>query len=248
MGWISLIFEPLVILGVILVIIVIVNKCNVNTKYVFRILYLLIVFFIFVTTPLGANYLISSIEIKHLDLHCKNIGIKTIVILGGGVTGNPVSNSDIWRLKEASYRRTLAGLELANSIENSTIIVSGGHGGRIKEADLMKNLINKIGFTGKIVKDGDSLNTYKSSVNVTKILMKNEIVKYWLVSSSTHMSRAGSVFKKQGLLPCRYPVNSKYVDTKFPASLLPQISALNKSTTVFHELLGYLWYFLSGKI
>lgn len=246
--WFSLFFEPLVFIGLSLLIVVLLNKIDINIKYSLKIMYVILVFYIFVATPLGANYLISRVEVTAVEKICENKNIKTIVILGGGVTGDPTSPNEIWRLKEASYRRTLSGLEFAKQIENSTIILSGGYGGQYKEVDLMETLIRSVGFNGKIIKEGDSLSTYTSAVNVTNILLNEGIKIYWLVTSSLHMYRAESTFSKQGIEPCRYPVNSKYIDTKFPGAILPQISALDKSTAAFHEIVGYLWYTVSGKI
>jgi len=247
MEWFSLLFEPLVFIGFSLLLIVLLSKLNVNVKYTFKLLYVVIIFYILVATPLGSNYLVSRVEITTFSKNCLNIGVNTVVILGGGITGDPDSIDEIWRLKEASYRRTLSGLALAKRFNINTIIVSGGYGGRFSEAHLMERLIFDIGYSGKVIIDHDSKNTYSSAVNLTKYMLDRQIDKYWLVTSAMHMHRAESVFVKQGMNPCRYPVNSKYVDTSFPSSLVPQISALDKSTAAFHEIVGYFWYTVSNK-
>ncbi|MFV1982136.1 MAG: YdcF family protein [Thiohalomonadales bacterium] len=245
MEWVSLFFEPLMFIAIGLFTIAIAHKLNV--KYTIKIVYALIGFYILVATPLGANYLVSLVEINKVDEQCDTRSIDIIVILSGGITGDPNSLDEIWRLKEASYRRTLSGLNLAKRLSIKTIIVSGGYGGRFTEAHLMKKLIYDIGFSGTVIIDRDSKTTFFSAVNVTKIMRDKKIDKYWLVTSAIHMKRAGSTFLKQGIEPCRYPVNSKYIDTSFPASIIPQISALDKSSAGFHEIIGYIWYWIAGK-
>jgi uncharacterized SAM-binding protein YcdF (DUF218 family) len=219
-----------------------------NIKYSLKILYLAIVFYICVATPLGANFLVSQLEVTDVDKNCMNDDVDTVVILAGGITGDPYSANEIWRLKEETYRRVLLGLEIAEKSKSKKIIVSGGYGQQFSEAVIMATLIKKIGYSGKIITDTKSKSTHASAVNVTKILMENKIEKYLLVTSSLHMLRAEQSFRNQGVIPCQYPVNSQYIDTFFPGSVLPQISALEKSTAAFHEIIGLLWYWLTGKI
>ncbi len=240
-------FEPVFYIGLFLLFVLAMCKYNLNSKYSIKLVYLTIVFYVLVATPLGANFLVAQVEVASVDQTCLKKNTKTIVILSGGITGDPDSLDEIWRLKEESYRRVLLGLELAKQIEGSEIIVSGGFGGIYSEAIIMESLIKKLGFSGVLIADADSKSTYASAVNVTEILLKRKVKEYWLVTSALHMLRAKSTFTKQGIIPCLYPVNSVYVATSFPGAILPQMSALAKSTAVFHEVIGILWYWLTEK-
>lgn len=240
-------FAPVFYIGLFLIFILAVCKYNIKIKYSLRIVYITIAFYLFVATPLGANFIVAQVEMITIDQSCVKNNIDTIVILSGGITGDPDSSDEVWRLKEETYRRVLLGLDLAKLIKDSKIIVSGGFGGIYSEAIIMESLIKKMGYSGIIITDAGSKSTYASAVNVTEILLKNNIKKYWLVTSALHMLRAESTFTKQGIIPCQYPVNSKYIDTSFPGSILPQMSALEKSTAAFHEIIGLLWYWLTDK-
>ncbi len=237
--------EPLFLIGASLVVVVIFSKYE--KKYLTKVLYVVLFFYLSLTTPLGANFIVAQVENSNIDNHCLKEGIDTVVILSGGITGDPTSIDEIWRLKEPSYRRTLSGLKLAKDLQIKNIIVSGGYGGRFTEADIMASLIKKIGFDGEIVIDRNAKTTYASASNVTKILNGMNVSRYWLVTSALHIPRASETFDKYGIKFCRFPVDSKYISAAFPGSLLPQITALNKSTAAFHEILGYFWYAISGK-
>jgi hypothetical protein len=44
------------------------------------------------------------------------------------------------------------------------------------------------------------------------------------------------------------PTDFQYVEVSFPEALLPQISALTKSTAAMHEYVGWLIYRITGKV
>ncbi len=245
MRWISLFVEPLFLIGVSLIVVVLINKYK--SKYLSKVLFVVLLLYLFLTAPLGANFIIAQVENANIDNHCLKESVDAVVILSGGITGDPTAIDEIWRLKESSYRRTLFGLKLAQDLNINNIIVSGGYGGRFTEADVMANLIKKIGFSGKVIVDSGSKTTYVSAINVAKILKGLDVSKFWLVTSALHLPRASASFEKQGISFCRYPVDSQYISTAFPGNLLPQITALNKSTAAFHEIIGSFWYVISDK-
>lgn len=237
--------EPLVLIGVGLFVVLIIHKYK--NIYLSKIFYFVLFFFLLVTTPLGANFIVARVESNVVDTSCINTNVDAVVILSGGITGDPNSIDEIWRLKESTYRRTMLGLELAKRTKSNYIIVSGGYGGLHTEANIMANLIKKIGFTGNVIVDRNAKTTHASSLNVVKILKGLKISDYWLVTSAVHMPRAKATFKQTGMNLCRYSVDSQYLVSAFPGNLLPQITALDKSTAAFHEIIGYFWYKISGK-
>lgn len=205
--------------------------------------------YLFLATPLGANILVDIIEIRKIETNCKADNQDAIIVLAGGIYGDPDSEDEVWRLKEDSYRRALLGIKLAKEHPGTIIIFSGGYGGEIREADLMKYLAIQNGIDKKrIYLDTKSKNTYESSEAIVENFKVNKITTSVLVTSAIHMRRAIAAFRKAGINPCPYPVNSRYVKTYFPEALLPQISALTKSTESMHEVMGYTWYWIKGKI
>jgi len=249
MGWISIALEPtaLVAWGILVAAIVLWK----NYKSVIQLISVVSVLavYLIIATPLGANILVDIIETRKNQVNCNIENQEAIIVLAGGIYGDPDSEDEVWRLKEDSYRRALLGIKLAKEHPKTKIIFSGGYGGAIREADLMKYLAIQNGINKKrIYLDRKSKNTYESAESVSEIIKENKVTTSVLVTSAIHMRRSIAAFKKAGISPCPYPVNSRYVETYFPEALLPQISALTKSTESMHEVMGYVWYWVKGKI
>jgi uncharacterized SAM-binding protein YcdF (DUF218 family) len=68
------------------------------------------------------------------------------------------------------------------------------------------------------------------------------------VTSAMHMRRAAAVFRKQGVSVCPVPVDEKWIQPRLVDALVPQISALQKSTDALHEMVGYIWYLATGRL
>jgi len=249
MGWISIALEPpaLFAWGIIVAAIVLWKNYK-SVNQLISVASVLAVYLI-LATPLGANILVDIIEIRMDENNCKTENQGAIIVLAGGIYGDPDAEDEVWRLKEDSYRRALLGIKLAKEHPKTKIIFSGGYGGEIREADLMNYLAIQNGINkNRIYLDTRSKNTYESSEAVSVIIKENEITTSLLVTSAIHMRRARASFKKAGVNPCPYPVNSRYVETYLPEALLPQISALTKTTESMHEVMGYAWYWVKGKI
>lgn len=206
-----------------------------------------------VATPLGANLAIGALERSaDREPQCPVPGGpgSLVVVLAGGMSGWPADVTELSRLKEPSLRRTLEAVQLARQMPDSRLLFVGGAGRKVREADLMGALAQALGLPAERVimaRESDSTfeNAQEVAAAVGKIAVSGPI---YLVTSAAHMPRALAVFRHQGLKACAYPVDYTWVRTKWPGMLVPQMSALGKTTMAYHEATGYLWYWLTGRL
>jgi len=202
-------------------------------------------------TPLGANVMMRAIEGDPAATPvCPGVvAPETVVALAGGVSGSSPSDPSVSRLKEASFRRTSAAAELTLAGREVLLIVSGGAGRPHVEADLMQRLAVLFGVPpDRIVTESRSRNTAESAALVGAIVPRLGTDRVHLVTSALHMPRAARSFEARGIRVCRHPVDWRQVPIDPYYALLPQISAMEKSTDAVRELMGGLWYRLSGTL
>ena len=63
-----------------------------------------------------------------------------------------------------------------------------------------------------------------------------------LVSSASHLARAGLAFSGAGFEACGIPADHQHLDVRFPWALMPKTSALEKTEAGLHELAGLVYY------
>ncbi len=202
-------------------------------------------------SPLGANLTVRAVEGNPArQLPCvqtESTGL--VVALAGGVTGGSPGEPPLARLKEESFRRTVAAAELALHLPLSHLIVSGGAGQPETEADLMVGLAVALGVPRDRVRpENRSGDTHESAVRVTRIARELGVARVHLVTSALHMPRAAAAFEAQGLHICRHPVDWRQVSVHRGSFLLPQITAMAKTTAAVREILAYGWYQVSGRL
>lgn len=207
--------------------------------------------YFWVTTPLGANIMVRAVEgdpmaARECDL---SDAPGTVVALAGGVSGPHPADPPISRLKQATFRRTCAAAELALTHSEVRLILSGGSGQPPVEAELMRRLALDLGVPpARILTETRSRNTAQSADFVEEILRRVGTDRVHLVTSALHMARAAETFEARGVRVCPHPVDWQQVSFDLPGALLPQITALDKSTEVIRETMGRLWYRLSGQL
>jgi uncharacterized SAM-binding protein YcdF (DUF218 family) len=195
------------------------------------------------TTPLGANGLVRPLELRasREAVRCGDVssGDPVIVVLAGGASAGAGSAERVEYLQEASYRRLLYGLRLAREKPASRVLISGSSLGGVPEVQLMAHLALMTGLApGRLVLDGSSRNTAASARAVRTILSQHGPAALFLVTSAMHMPRALALFRAQGLDACARPTDFRFVPPGWPGYVIPQVSALDKSTDAVHEYLG----------
>ncbi|MGC9162611.1 MAG: YdcF family protein [Thiomonas sp.] len=201
--------------------------------------------FLLASMPLTANLALGALErqARAAKVCPAPPPGSVLVVLAGGVNGNPTNPDDVTALKASSLRRTLSAVQLAQQVPASMLLISGGWGKTVREADLMGTLARQMGFpAARIELDARSRTTYQSAVNLRARLLRIPARQRYLITSADHMPRAMMAFAHEGLTMCAWPVDDEALPLHPLEMLTPQLSALEKSTRVLHELLGMLYY------
>jgi len=205
-----------------------------------------------VSSPLGANLVVGALERPGTGgVDCNPAAVNGVVIvLAGGMSGLPSSTEEFSRLHEPTLRRTIEGVHLAAGASDSRLIMSGGAGGEVREADLMAGFARALGFPGPRIQLERTSETTHESAQAVAAMLRNEPAKrtITLVTSAMHMRRAQATFQHAGVKVCPYPVDFQKVEPRVYEMLIPQISSLNKSVRAYHEALGLFIYWMTGKV
>lgn len=188
---------------------------------------------------------VSEQDINHAD---------AIVVLGGGGASYMAGESEISVMSESSALRLIEGLRLYQQLEAGWIVVSGGDNPRAglltAESETMRTTLVDLGVPAdRILLESGSANTHDQAVNLGPIFAANDIERFVLVTSPTHMRRAYLTFQHAGYdpIPAAALEHSQSKDT-FSRALLPSLDALNASRNVMRELFGLIYYNLQGWI
>ncbi|HIE28349.1 TPA: YdcF family protein [Candidatus Poribacteria bacterium] len=176
--------------------------------------------------------------------------VEAIVVLSGMVD---LQRSHAGRIElSSSSERIIEGILLAKDYPDSLLILSGGSGNLFdqskSEANLMKILALRFGISeDRIRLDIQSRNTYENAVESKKILVKENISSFVLVTSASHMKRALGCFRKVELNPIPYAVDFRnHLGQYGLFSFLPQARSLMQSTAAIHEYVGIITYKFRG--
>ncbi|MBM3241704.1 YdcF family protein [Candidatus Poribacteria bacterium] len=176
--------------------------------------------------------------------------VEAIVVLSGMVDLQR-SNAEQIELGDASDR-IIEGMLLARDCPDSLLILSGGSGDLFdqskSEAKLLEILALRFGISQERIRvDIRSRNTHENAVESKKILDKENVSPFILITSASHMKRALSCFRKIELNPIPYAVDFRNHWGKYDIfSFIPQVGNLDKSTAAIHEYVGIITYKLRG--
>ncbi len=203
-----------------------------------------LLFYLF-SMPAFSHYLSSLFE-PDKALTTDNIEKEAgaIVILGCGRYANAPEYGDQDTLSSCGLVR-LRFASLLQSKMDLPIFVSGGsvHGEAVSEAELMQNvLVNEWGAENVLLEKA-SVNTIENADYTSAFLKKQNINTILLVTHAIHIKRAKYLFERSGLkvIPAPTYFYSVPDSKKYFFNFIPSMSALNITTTVFYEMLGYLW-------
>lgn len=177
---------------------------------------------------------------------------EAIVVLSGMVDLQR-SNGEQIEMEDAGDR-IIEGMLLARNCPGSLLILSGGSGNLFdqskSEAKLLENLALRFGISEERIRvDIRSRNTHENAVESKKILTKENVSSFVLITSAFHMKRALSCFRKIELNPIPYAVDFRNHWGKYSIfSFIPQVGNLGKSTAAIHEYVGIITYKLRGYI
>lgn len=167
----------------------------------------------------------------------------TLVVLAGGIDDDTSDVEDFNALQSQSIRRLLAALRLGNQTPGSTLLLSGGSGDPLKEADVMRAMAIQFGFpAGRIIIDTRSQTTYQSAANLSHFIPPGAKKPIYLITSAYHMPRAFQAFRAFRPDICAWPVDFTHHDRPYPLRFLPSARAMERTYRALHEFVGIAFY------
>ncbi len=174
------------------------------------------------------------------------------VVLGGAFAFDP---SWPYPTASAAVNRYWHGARLYHAGRVKVVVLTGGgdtqQSENATEAKAGAIFMRDIGVPEEhILLDNAARTTQEHVGYVAKLLEKNGLESFLLVTSAVHMRRAEAVFRAGGLQPI--PVATDFHVEPAPAFRLwrfvPSVSGLKGSTEAVHEYIGYWYYRLRGWI
>ena len=209
--------------------------------------------YFFCCSPGGANFLVRQLE-QNASAAAQRCGAppkdSIFIVLGGGVAGSPRDARDFARLKESSLRRLIGAVDLARRAPDSVLLLSGGGvDGGVSQGELMASMAQALGIPPeRLIVEPRAATTFEEARDIRHLLAENDPRPKYLVTSALHMPRALATFLASGLNVCALPVDFRYVEVEWYETLVPRLTALAKTDEAVHELVGYAFYALTGKI
>jgi uncharacterized SAM-binding protein YcdF (DUF218 family) len=171
-------------------------------------------------------------------------GVKTIVVLGGGVHQGERTVYD--RLKSGTAQRVMEAVRLWRQMPEGRILLSGGsYDPGLAEAQVMAALARDLGVPETALElETESWDTGEQAVMLRQRLNGEPFA---LVTSAFHMRRSLALFRAQGLRPCPAPTDFGTKGASFTYNtLLPQAGGLSASEAAIYEYMGWAWYQLKS--
>ena len=213
--------------------------------------FLLILFLFFGYTPLS-NFLLNKIEdfIKPSKYPVQQL--KGIIVLGGSFNSGLQSKERNEVLLNSSAERLTKVLEIYNKNPKLLILFSG-FSGELKpqgwsESDMAKKFFLEQGIkSDNLIFENQSRNTFEN-IKYSKDIIISYKGTWGLVTSASHMPRSYFGFKRQGLI--LEPISVDYQTGTSPIFWInfDIASGLRNWSIIFHEIIGILYYKVTGKI
>lgn len=228
-----------------------VKKIRNNRKYYFLLLFMI---FFFGNQFLG-NIVYHWWEVKPIEKKEIPKNSKVAIVLSG------FSYYD-FELKRIHFNhscdRIFQTLQLYKEGYVDKILISGGSGSIKRpeeiESIFVKEYLVSIGINSKdILIEPTSKNTFENAKFTKEVLLKNGYSlndTFLLVTSGYHMRRSIKCFNKQGIKTFAFAADGRSGEAKiYPDELfIPKSGVFQMWDIVIHEWIGYLAYWVTGKI
>lgn len=238
----SLIFPPGIFLLLLAAGILILNRSPVIGKSV---LWIGIIFFYLVSTPIISSLLINQLEtypaldVEKLEHHAAG----AIVVLSSERAkdakeygGDTVGLNTLLRTRYGAFLQRKTGLP---------ILVSGGfvldNVGK-SAAQTMAETLKQDFHAGEVWLEEASRTTGENAFFSQKLLAHKQIDTVFLVTQAWHMPRSVAVFENTGLKVIPAPTGFKGGNPIDFSGLLASANAINTSRFALYEMVGFLWY------
>ncbi len=194
--------------------------------------------------PVFANFVLARLETAPIVTTTALNQGQAIVILGGGTRrGAPEYGDDT--VSDYTLERLRYGARLARAT-GLPVAVSGGspHGGQAEARTMRSALRDDFGITVRWSEDR-SRNTWQNAV-LLRAMLPPDIRRVVLVTHAWHMPRACYAFEHAGFSPIAAPTGYVARRPLRWEDFMPGPRGWSATWLTVHEMLGMIWYRLSG--
>ena len=169
---------------------------------------------------------------------------RTAVVLGGlvGIAGPDDQAAASGYDLSGAADRVVAAARLWRTGQVDRIVLAGGTGAAISEAELMARFAVDLGVPrAAMVLEGESRTTRENALRVAATLRDNRLgTDIALVTSAMHLPRAMAEFRCAGLLPVGVPAEFEVLggNRGFAEDWIPSLGAIDRSRRGLKEWLG----------
>jgi uncharacterized SAM-binding protein YcdF (DUF218 family) len=245
MRFLQSLLEPAALLGWLLLVLLVVLWRGRRVVWPRRLTTGLVLLYWLLASPLGANALLAPLERQALEAAqaCqkgRGAELEWGILLAGGASDGARSEEDYAHLQQASFRRLIGAAQWVKTDPGRRLLVSGG-AGSVPEAVLMGRLLRDLGVPREaLLLESQTRTTSTGAAAVASLLELRQVKHALLFTSASHLPRAQRNLASVGIETCAMPVDFQHVAPIWPGHLVPQLSALAKSTAALHEYLGLL--------
>lgn len=238
---IPLITSPLFLALTLLAISIILRKSK-FIKFKSFLLFLSFLTLLIFSNPLISNKLVKCIELPYRPVKLFEVPISDYIVVLSGMVHQV--NNEVYEWSDPD--RFFAGIKLLKANKGKKIIFTGGllpwEKKKITEGELLKNKSIELGIDkNDILITKKVQNTYEETIAISSLINKNSRI--ILVTSAFHMNRSEFLLKKLDFKVFPYPVDFKFTNNKVTIlDFIPSASSLDRSSFVFRELLGRVYY------
>ena len=197
------------------------------------------------------RWMLAPLEDRFPQVIAPPVHVDGIIVLGGAVDTERTEDRGIPALNWAAERMT-AFAGLARRYPDAKLVFTGGSGdllpGSLKETDVARALFTELGVDQKRMIYEDQSRTTFENAEFTRRLVDPKKGEVWiLVTSANHMPRSVGVFRRAGWNVLPWPVAFKTPSARSVPILKPFAVRLNLVELAFHEWVGLLAYYLTGR-
>ena len=207
------------------------------------------------STPIFANWLNFRLESQFPPQSVETLPQSDVVIVLGGVLGQPIPPRVAADLS-GSADRIIHALRIYRSGKARFILISAGgyvpwQWAGIPEAQLIADLLLELGVPRSVlILEAESRTTRENAVNTAAIFKEHGWRRGHLVTSGSHMPRALATFQKVGVdvIPASTDIHAGPPQGIILLGLIPSAKSLALTTSAIKEIVGLCVYRYRGWI
>jgi uncharacterized SAM-binding protein YcdF (DUF218 family) len=218
-----------------------------------RCLVAVLVFYLVLSTPLGAGMLARTLTGRYQPIAsaAEARGARVVVLLGAGSSNLRARGRQLSSVTFDAGLRVLEAARLFDLLDRPLIIASGGitelYEGAAPESAALRRALVDVGVPAdRIVLESESKNTRDEAVIIKRMLADRGLTEFVLIASPLHMRRSMLAFEQEGMHPIPSPAALVPDRSPSPNPLLPSELWLQIGDATLYEWLARAYYWWHG--